>query len=280
MTNTVHIAAVQMDVALADKPANLRAIESRLKETAAAGAEIVVFPECTVTGYCFESRAEALAVAEPVPGPATERLAAACKKLNVHAVVGLLELDGDRLFNACVLLGPGGLIGSYRKIHLPGLGVDKYVTAGDRPFAVHQAGDVRIGMNICYDASFPEAARLLALAGADVIVLPTNWPPGAQATACFTVNARAIENHVYYVACNRAGIERGFEFIGGSRICNPHGATLTEATGKGEQILYAEIDYLAARNKHLVREPGRHEIDRFADRRPAMYGPLAENNNG
>jgi predicted amidohydrolase len=131
-------------------------------------------------------------------------------------------------------------------------------------------------MNICYDAAFPEAARSLAILGADLIALPTNWPPGAECTACSVINARALENGVYYIAVNRVGDERGFEFIGRSKIVDPSGRTLTESNGIGEELLYADIDPALARRKHVIRVPGKHEIDRLADRRPEMYGLLVE----
>src|SRR5690606_33851347 len=112
-----------------------------------------------------------------IGGESTERLTELCRKYECHVVLGMLETDGDRLFNACVLVGPAGVVGNYRKIHLPYLGVDRFTTHGDQPFAVHEAGDLRLGMNICYDGAFPESARVMALQGADLIVLPTNWPP-------------------------------------------------------------------------------------------------------
>lgn len=267
----MKIAAAQMDVVFANREANLSRIAERLSETAKAGAKLTVFPECSLPGYCFDSLDEARPHAETIPGPSTLRLAEICRELSTHAVVGMLQLDGDRLFNATALVGPTGVIASYRKVHLPYLGVDRFTTPGDRPFAVHAAGDVRVGMSICYDAAFPEAARVLALEGADLIALPTNWPPGAECTADFVINARAMENNVYYVAVNRVGSERGFRFIGQSRICDPRGHTLAEARHENETILYAEIDPAFARQKHVVRVPGKHEIDRFADRRPEMY---------
>jgi predicted amidohydrolase len=131
-----------------------------------------------------------------------------------------------------------------------------------------------MGMNICYDVSFPESSRIMALAGAELIALPTNWPPGAGCVACYAPNTRAMENHVYYIAVNRE--ERGFRFIGQSRICEPNGNTLASADETSETILYAEIDPAIARNKHLVRVPGKHEIHRFYDRRPEMYGAIVE----
>jgi predicted amidohydrolase len=203
-------------------------------------------------------------------------MAAACRRLNSWCVFGLLEKDGDRLFNACALVGPEGFIAGYRKIHLPFLGVDRFTTSGDRPFQVHSAGPIRVGMNICYDCAFPESSRVMALAGADLIVLPTNWPPGAECTADYVVNARALENNVYYLAVNRVGEERGFRFIGGSKICATNGSPLAAAAHERETILYAEIDLARARNKHVVRVPNKHEINRFADRRPQWYGPIAE----
>jgi predicted amidohydrolase len=270
------IAGVQMDVELGAIKRNLDAIGKRLAEAAGQGAKLVVFPECAATGYCFASAEEARAVAEPVPGPITEQMIGECRKHHCHAVVGMVELASDRLFNVAVMVGPEGVIGSYRKIHLPYLGLDMFTTPGDRLFRVDHAGSLRVGMSICYDCSFPESTRSLALLGADVVVLPTNWPPGAETTAEYVINARAVENNVYFMSVNRIGTERGFRFIGHSKIVDPHGNTLAEARGTDERILYAEIDPSIARRKHLVRVPGKHEIDRMADRRPEMYGLLTE----
>ena len=272
----MKIAGVQMDVQLGDVAANLAGMLSRLRAAVAKGAELVVFPECALSGYCFESADEARAHSQPIPGPATGQMQRACHDLGCHAIFGLLEADGPRLFNAAVLVGPAGVIGSYRKVHLPYLGIDMHTTPGDRPFAVHAAGEVKVGMNICYDAAFPEASRVMALQGADLIALPTNWPPGAECTAASVINARALENGVYFIAVNRVGVERGFEFIGRSKIVDPYGRTIIEAQGLGEEILVADIDLERARNKHYIRVPGKHEIDRFADRRPEMYGLLTE----
>lgn len=272
----MKIAGVQMDVSLGETGRNLDRMCSFLEETTAQGAKLTIFPECSVTGYCCETLAEGQSLAEPIPGPVTERMSAACGRHECFAIFGMLEADGERIFNAAVLSGPEGVIGSYRKVHMPYLGVDMHTTPGDRPFAVHEAGGVRIGMNICYDVGFPEAARCLSLLGADLIALPTNWPPGAQCMAASSVPSRAMENSVYYAAINRVGSERGFEFIGRSSICGPNGAVLAASQGTSEEILYAEIDPARSRRKHIVRVPGKHEIDRLADRRPEMYGLLTE----
>jgi predicted amidohydrolase len=276
MPTTVKIAGVQMDVAIGDLEANLSRIESSLEETARQGAQITVFPECVVTGYCFESLDEARPFAETIPGPSVERIAATCRKLNVFTVFGMLEADGSDMFNACVLVGPDGLVGSYRKVHLPCLGIDQFTTPGDRPFEVLTAGETRIGMNICYDGAFPESSRIMALDGADLIALPTNWPPGADTFAKYAPNTRAMENNIYYIAVNRVGTERGFRFIGYSKILDTDGNPIDEALHEQEKILYGEIELERARKKCLVRVPGKHQIDRFADRRPELYGRITE----
>lgn len=274
MADLVRLAGVQMDVDFADKPKNLDRMEDAMRRTAKEDARIVVFPECAVTGYCFESLDEAMTVAEPVEGPSLARLARLCQELRQHVVVGTLEREGDRLYNSAALIGPGEVLGVYRKIHLPHLGVDRFVTPGRRATDVFQAGTVRIGMNICYDTTFPEAARCLALDGADLIALPTNWPPHAEEVAEHVINTRALENHVYYIAVNRVGTERGFRFIGMSKIASPVGRTLARAEKDEETILYADIDPSLPRDKHLVRVPGKHEIHRWNDRRPELYSPI------
>lgn len=184
------IAAVQINSRLGDVAHNLRAVRAGLRDAARLGARLAVFPECVLTGYCFESGEEARPFAEPAPGPSTDALAADCCQLGVWAVVGLLERDGANLFNACALIGPDGFVAAYRKIHLPYLGVDRFTTPGDRPFAVHDLGGLRVGMHICYDGSFPESARVLTVLGADLLVLPTNWPAGAAPTIRHLTAAR------------------------------------------------------------------------------------------
>ena len=272
----MKIAGVQMDVRLGDVTGNLERMADFLRSTTSEGARITIFPECSATGYCFESREEAAQYAEPLDGPIVAAMQSACANVDACAVFGMVEADGDRLFNAAVLIGPNGVVGSYRKVHLPYLGLDMYTTPGDRPFAVHEVEGMRIGLNICYDSAFPEASRCLALLGADLIALPTNWPPGAKCLADTAISTRAMENAVYYAAVNRVGTERGFDFIGRSSICGPGGEVIDAASHTNQQVLYADVDLHRPRRKLFVRVPGKHEIDRLADRRPEMYGPLTE----
>lgn len=272
----MKIACAQIDVHFGDVAKNRQRVVELLRETAEQGAELVVFPECVLPGYCFESLDEARPHAEPIPGPSTEALLLTLRKTGQYTILGLLESEGDRLFNACVLLGPEGVVGNYRKVHLPYLGVDRFTTPGDLGFRVWQVGDVRVGMNICYDGSFPESARVMALEGADLIALPTNWPPGAECTAAHVIPTRAMENHVYYAVANRVGSEGGFPFIGQSKICEPSGDILVQAGPDELAVLYAEIDPAKARRKRIVRVPSKHEVDRLADRRPEMYRRIVQ----
>jgi predicted amidohydrolase len=272
----MKIACVQTDVIFKDINANLSSLEATVRNEVNQGTELTVFPECYSTGYCFDSLAEAMEFSESVPGPSTDRVAKLCAELKTHVVFGMLEKSGDDLFNVAVLIGPDGLIGCYRKVHLPYLGVDRFTTPGDRPFEVFEAAGVRIGMLICYDGGFPEAARVLSIRGADLIVLPTNWPPGGSYMAEFSINCRAMENGIYFAAVNRIGTENGFSFIGKSRICSPVGATINSIDDASPGILRTEIDPMVARTKRIVRVPGKHLIDRMADRRPEMYAAICE----
>ena len=272
----MRIAVVQLDIKIADVAGNRERMIAKMRETREAGAELTIFPECALTGYCFESLEEARPHAEPIPGPSVSKMAEACSALGTYVVFGMLESDGSRVFNALALVGPQGLVASYRKIHIPYLGVDRFVDFGDRPFDVHEINGVRIGMNICYDGGFPEPARCLALMGADLIVLPTNWPPSAEPAADFAINTRSLENTVYYAACDRVGVERGIPFIGKSKITDPLGKTIAFADHTDEAILYAEIDVARSRKKHLIRQAGVNEVNRMADRRPEMYGKITE----
>ncbi|HVK18173.1 MAG TPA: carbon-nitrogen hydrolase family protein [Fimbriiglobus sp.] len=271
---TWKIAAVQMDCRLGAVEDNLAAVRARLAGAADGGARLVVFPECVLTGYGFASRAETERAAQPIPGPATDAVAADCAKRNVWAAFGLLERAGDRLYNACALVGPTGQLITYRKVHLPCLGADRFTDPGDRPFTVHDLGGLRVGVGICFDSSFPETARILALHGADLVVLPTNWATQAIKQATLVTRVRALENHIYYAAVNRVGDETGFHFVGHSSVSDVNGDFLAIAEHDREAVLYAEIDPDVARVKKVVHCAGEYEIDRLNWRRPEMYAPL------
>jgi predicted amidohydrolase len=272
--STIRIAAVQMDCRLGNVSANLQTILAKLKEAADGGAKIVMFPECALTGYGFPDRKAARECVEALPGPATAAVAEVCKTRNVHAIFGLIERSGDKLFNAAAVVGPGGFVAGYRKVHLPCVGADKFLDPGDRPFAVHDLGGLKVGLGICFDGSFPETARVLTLLGADLVCLPTNWADAAHRNATLVCRVRALENHVYFASVNRVGTEAGFHYIGQSSICDFTGDYLVYADHDREAVLYADLDPAAARQKKVVICAGEYEIDRVTWRRPEMYGPL------
>ena len=272
------VAGIQCDPQIGCTDFNLKMIAEGAANASQAGAALAIFPECAVQGYCFDSAKEALEFAESIPGFATARLEEIAKHFNLHLVVGMLERADDQLFNVAVLISPNGLIGSYRKVHLPFLGVDRFTAHGQAGFRVYNTPLARIGVNICYDCSFPESARVMMLDGADLITLPTNWPEsGGCAVPDFVVPTRALENKLYYAAVNRVGTERGVKFIGRSSIVDPFGKILASANDT-EQMILAEINPMLAREKHIVRVPGEHEINRLKDRQPDQYGLLVQPN--
>ncbi len=276
MRDLVKIAAVQMEPKIMRNKENLARMLVMAGAATAEGADLIVFPECALTGYVFTSREEAQPFMETIPGPATDMLADYCRQHGIHVIFGLLEKDADRCYNTAVLIGPSGLVGKYRKNHLPFLGVDRYMDPGDQPFKVYNTPLGNIGLHICYDCNFPESARVMALSGADILALPTNWPEGRGKVVNYVVNTRAYENKVHLVAVDRVGRERGTTFIGSSKIINAWGDTLAQASAEAEEILYAEVSLADARQKRVIFKPGEFEMDFIHDRRPELYTRLTQ----
>ncbi len=282
------IACVQSDVTFADPQSNLdRVLQwmERASQLPAGPAELVVFPECMLTGYTFDSRRDAAAVALSIDDPLLQKIVDSAHRLNQLVSVGFIEKDGEKLYNAATLIGPEGVLQTYRKIHLPHLGVDRFVDRGNLPYQVcvaksSRSGPVKIGLAICYDASFPEPIRVLGLSGADIVALGTNWPDEATTAAAVVPRARSMENHLYFVAANRVGQENGFGFCGNSSICGPDGLILNSSSDANETLLVADADLEIARNKRIERTKDRHSIDRFKDRRPEFYGKIAQDIGG
>jgi predicted amidohydrolase len=234
------------------------------------GIELLVFPECTLTGYVFKNFEEAFKYSETVPGESTKKIERICNKFKITTVVGLLEEDNGKLYNTCVLITPEGLIGKYRKTHTLCLGVDRYVSPGEN-LQVFQLSQGKMGILICYDMRFPEPARVLALKGAQVILNPANLPMNAEVYANFLNRTRACENRVFIINANRVGEERGTQFIGRSQIIDCSGKIIAEGSGVSEEIIKGEIILKDADVKHIVNVPGEYEFDIFKDRRPEIY---------
>ena len=273
---TIRVAACQIDPQLGEVDRNLEHIERVVAEAATAGAKLVVLPEAAVTGYVFENLDEALTVAQRAVAVAEQRLADAAVKAGVALIVGTLEAEAREVFNTALIFSGDGRRFRYRKMHLPYLGVDRFATPGPDAPEVYDLAGMRVGVLICYDLRFPEAARICALEGADLVALPTNWPVGVQFHPGIFAPARAAENHVYLLACDRVGEERGTTFIGRSMLLDCNGKELAVASDTEEAILFGEVDPDLARQTHHRRIPGEHEWDTINDRRPGLYGRLLQ----
>ena len=252
----VTVASIQMEPRFGKTAENVAHSIALMEAAAAQGAELVVLPELCNTGYVFQSRAEAHALAEPVPdGPSTKAWIEAAARLKLHIVAGITEKDGEKLYNAAVIVGPEGLIGRYRKVHLWG---DEalYFTPGNLGFPVFDTSIGRIGCHICYDCWFPESFRLAALQGAEILCVPTNWvpipgqDPKREAMANILVMAAAHSNSVFVAAADRIGTERGQPFIGQSLIVSHTGWPVAgPASTDREEVLVATVNLADARRK-------------------------------
>ncbi|MDT3699168.1 MAG: carbon-nitrogen hydrolase family protein [Thermincola sp.] len=269
----MRVAAAQINVEFSNTSANLDKVVHYLREAGQQGVELVVFPECSLSGYVFQSYEEVLPFAEEIPGKTTRALGEICRQYNISALVGMLELDGDDLFNTAVIISPAGLVGKYRKTHTLCLGLDRFIAKGDRLECL-DLFEHKVGVIICYDQRFPEAARVLALKGAQVILHSANLPEGTQAYADFLNRARACENRVFFVHVNRVGDERGVHFIGRSQIINHLGEVIAEANQTDEQLIIADIDLNLTKDKYVIKTPGEYEFDLFGDRRSVLYKPI------
>lgn len=273
-----RVACAQLDVAFNDPGANADRAVQTMRECRAQGAGLVVFPECFLTGYCVSSLDEARSIAllvnpgAPLESPVISLLSRECRELGVHAVVGFAHDSGTRLLNSAALLTPEGRVEIYSKTHMPCLGLDKFVETGD-DLPVFDTSLGKIGVLVCFDLRVPEAARVLTLKGAEIIVLPTNWPEGAYAAPEFMASCRAAENRVFLATCDRVGTENGFTFIGQSGIYGVGGRALAKA-GSDEEVIFADVDLEQARTKRNVIDPGRFETEMIASRRPELYGHL------
>lgn len=270
----MKVACVQWNVEFREPSRNADRICGFLPHLASKGVQLAVFPEAFLTGYCVRSRDEAASIAIPKSHSSLLAIQRASDATGVLVIVGFAEEDGGRLFNTAALFEPGDPPHYFRKAHLPELGLDKHVEAGD-DLAVFNTALGKIAVLICFDLRHPEAMRAVALKGAELVALPTNWPIGADVSADHTVITRAAENRVFVAACNRVGSENGFGFIGKSKIVAPSGQVLASA-GDSEEVIEAEIDLSEARNKRHTIIQGEYEMTVFESRRPELYGVITD----
>jgi N-carbamoylputrescine amidase len=283
-----RVGLIQMSCST-DAEENLAKAETKIREAAGRGAEVICLQELFRSQYfCREENAELFELAESIPGPSTERLGHLAKELEVVVIASLFERRAAGLYHntAAVLEADGSLGGLYRKMHIPDdpLYYEKfYFTPGDLGFPNFNTRYGRIGVLVCWDQWYPEGARLSSLSGANILFYPTaiGWHPSekaehgaAQLDAWRTIQrAHAIANGVFVAAVNRVGFEgppeHGLEFWGSSFVADPFGQVIVEASQTEEEILIAECD---PRRMDEVRR----NWPFLRDRRIDAYSPLLQ----
>jgi len=256
-----------------DVATNLRRLGEQAHVAARAGARLLVCPEMFLTGYNI-GREEAARLAEPVDGPALGRAREIAAGAGMALLFGYPERGADgQVYNAAVLIERDGrILANTRKCHLFGDLDRGMFRAAGAPSATIALDEFRVGILICYDVEFPEAVRLHALAGSDLVLVPTALMEPYEVVAEIVVPARAFENQVFMAYANRAGREGDLVYCGRSCVVAPDGADLARA-GRSEELIVADLDPERLRasrrlNTHLM------------DRRPELYGPLAERPGG
>jgi len=246
---------------------NLKKVINALQDVK---ADLIVLPELAFTGYHFQSRNELKTLAEdPEKSSTVEALVELCQQNNIHLVTGFAEKNKDKIFNSALLIGPGGIEHTYRKLHLFNE-EKKYFDEGDVPLQVNIVNDVKIGMLVCFDWAFPETMRALTLQGAEVIAHPSNLVLSFCQEAMIT---RCLENRVFAVTTNRFGSDKRphgeLKFTGKSQIVGPGGLLINRAVSQREALYITEIDPAQSRNKNITSLN-----DLIADRRPEYYQDL------
>lgn len=278
MKDSVNAVAVQYASTWLDTAANATRMADIIANEGKRGTELVVFPELSSSGYFSpalrgfdpEFARSYYDCADTIPGHTTGQLAEACKDCGVYAAVGILERDANvptTLYNAMALIGPEGLVGVYRKVHLPGE-EKRYFRAGTAIPAFATPLGV-IGLSICYDGRFPELTRVLTLRGCEIIC--SGWAlmevpelVAVDESIMFRAYTRAQENSVYYIAANRSGVEGETVFIGHSCVAAPNGEIVASSSSRDEEIVRAEL--------RAERVTGfRQILTTLNDRRPELY---------
>lgn len=257
------IAAYQMVAANGDVPANLAMIAAAAADASERGADLLVAPELATTGYGAGPRMAVLA--HDLEHDTTREIAGIAHRNRIAMILGFAERAGDTVYNSAMLVRPNDEPIVYRKCHLYGPYEREHFTPGDSHPAVVEVAGIRLGILICYDVEFPETVRNLALAGAELVVVPTALPetPHAEFIAGHVVPVRAFENQVAVVYANHAGRDDRFTYAGRSCIVMPDGTSAARAGSDSAQIIMAEF------------KPDRFEASRqanpyLADRRTGL----------
>ena len=276
MTVTSRIACCQLALRIGESDANRAAGLAAAAAAAADGATIVVLPELSASGYVFRDEAEARALAEHADGPTAAGWARLARERGVTVVGGICELGDDGLlYNSALVVDASGLRACYRKAHLWDAEKLVFTPGSGRPPVVETAGTA-LAVVICYDVEFPEWVRLPALAGAQLLCVPANWPAqrrpvGERPMDVVRAQAAAAVNRMFIAVCDRVGRERGVDWVGGSVIIDPDGWPLAgPEPGDHELTLAASCDLAVATDKKTSE---RNDV--LADRRPDLYRGIA-----
>ena len=279
---TVHVSCVQMEPRAADYEYNLAKMERFVRQIMEdrPDTDLIVFPELATTGYvCTNEEFDGM-TRTAAEDPSVRRLCALAGRYGAALVYGFSERDPKDpaiLYNAAAIIGKDGrLLGTYRKVH-PFLNEKKWCTAGS-DYPVFDLDFGRIGVMICWDTAFPEAARTYALKGADLLVVCTNWeiteaedwPMDTAADWDLVTRARAFDNILPLVSANRVGNDRGLGFFGRSNIIDPVGRVIECLEEPVEGVIHAELDLSLSEKRRA------EYYTIFADRRPDTYGALTE----
>jgi predicted amidohydrolase len=270
MKGKIKLALAQISSKRENKKANLQKIEECTVKAKEQAADLVIFPELSLTGYVVKDQIYELA--ETIPGPSTKKIEAIAKKTGRHIIFGMPELSEKTkatIFNTAVLVGPKGVIGKYRKRYLPTHSVfeeKRYFRPGDQT-ASFTTPLGNIGLCICYDLFFPEVCRLTRLKGAQLIVAISASPAIRKSFFEVLTAARALENTVFLAYVNLAGVEEGLQFWGGSRLVSPIGDVLAKAKYDEEDFITCEVDYSDLR-------PAETFTPTLKDLRPELFGEL------
>jgi predicted amidohydrolase len=272
MKEKIKLALAQISSKRENKKANLQRIEEGIIRAKEQAADLVIFPELSLTGYVVKDQIYELA--ETIPGPSTKRIEAIARKTGIHVIFGMPELSGKAkatISNTAVLVGPKGIIGKYRKRYLPTHSVfeeKRYFRPGYQTAAfATEVGN--IGLCVCYDLFFPEICRLMRLKGAQLIVAISASPAIRKRYFEVLTEARALENTAFLAYVNLAGVEEGLQFWGGSRVISPTGEVLAKAKYDEEDFVTCEVDYGDMR-------PAEAFIPTLRDLRPELFDELKE----
>jgi len=272
MKEKIKLALAQISCKQANKTENIKKIEKIVTKAKSQAAELVIFPELSLTGYVV--RDQIYELAETIPGPSTNILENIARKTKTHIVFGMPEVSEKThatLYNTAVLVGPKGFIGKYRKMYLPTHSVfeeKRYFRPGYQTVAFDtELG--KIGLIICYDIFFPEVSRLTRLEGAQLIVCISASPAVRRMFFETLTVARAMENAAFLAYVNLVGIEDGLQFWGGSRLIGPQGKILAKAKYDEEDLVIGEVDYADIR-------PVEAFVPTLKDIRPELFDKLKE----